>query len=222
MACPYPYIVFDLDGTLMNTYPGVALSFTKTEEELGLRHLSQQELCTVIGPALEDSFRRLYGLEGAENQRALDAFNRLYATMEGAGNSPLYPGMEEMLRELKAQGCRLAIATMKPAIFTRICLEAKGLSGFFDAVACYEDNSNISKGQLILRTLGEMGGSPQRAVMIGDTAGDCRGAVEAGLDFVGVTWGFGYNAQNRPEEDECAACADTVDELWAFLADRPE
>ncbi len=223
MSGGYSCVVFDLDGTLMDTYPGVVVSFTKTEQELGLRHLSQQELCTVIGPALEDSFFRLYGLEGEDNQRALDTFNRLYATMEGAGNSPFYPGMLEMLRELKAQGCKLAIATMKPWMFTRICLESKDVTELFDAVACYQDNSGLSKGQLIEQTLQQMGQSPQNAVMVGDTASDCNGAAEAGLDFVGVTWGFGFGSQqDLPEQDCVVACADTVDELSAFLQAAPQ
>ena len=213
----YKYIVFDLDGTLMDTYPGVVVSFTKTEQELGLRHLSDQELRTVIGPALEDSFFRLYGLEGEDNQRALDVFNRLYATLEGAGDSPFYSGIREMLEELKADGCKLSIATMKPWIFTRICLEAKNASDLFDSVACYQDNSGISKAQLILQTLEEMGGSPAEAVMIGDTAGDGNGASVAGMDFVGVTWGFGFRSEAELAEIPHVCCANTPKELRDFL-----
>lgn len=220
MEKKYSYIVFDLDGTLMDTYPGVAVSFTKTEQELGLRHLSEQELCTVIGPALEDSFYRLYGLEGEDNQRALDVFNRLYATMEGAGNSPFYPGVQKMLEELKAKGCRLSIATMKPWYFTRICLEAKGVSPLFDSVACYQDNSGVSKAQLIRRTLEEMGGTPQEAVMVGDTASDCRGAVDSGVDFIGVTWGFGFQGKEALDDLPHVCCADRVEDLLGFLQTR--
>ncbi len=217
MAKRYSYLVFDLDGTLMNTYPGVAVSFTKTEQELGLRHLSEQELCSVIGPALEDSFRRLYGLEGEDNQRALDVFNRLYATLEGAGNSPFYPGMPEMLKALKAKGCKISVATMKPWIFTRICLEAKGVADLFDSVACYQDNSGVSKAQLILQTLEEMGGSPEQAIIIGDTASDGRGASEAGLDFAAVTWGFGFQSEADLDNIAHTVCTNSVEELEAFL-----
>jgi len=213
----YSYIVFDLDGTLMDTYPGVKVSFTKTEQELGLRHLSEQELRTVIGPALEDSFYRLYGLEGEDNQRALDVFNRLYATMEGAGDSPFYSGIEAMLKGLKEKGCKLSVATMKPWIFTRICLEAKGAADLFDSVACYQDNSGVSKAQLILQTLEEMGGSPQEAIMIGDTASDGRGAMQAGLDFAAVTWGFGFQSKDDLAGIPYATCSNTVEELWNYL-----
>ena len=217
MSKKYSYIVFDLDGTLMDTYPGVAVSFTKAEQELGLRHLSDKELRTVIGPALEDSFYRLYGLEGEDNQRALDVFNRLYATMEGAGNSPFYSGMEEMLKGLKAKGCKLSVATMKPWIFTRICLEAKGISDLFDSVACYQDNSGVSKGQLILQTLQEMGGRPEEAIMLGDTASDGRGAAEAGVDFAAVTWGFGFQSEADLAGTDYVACFDRVEDLNNFL-----
>ena len=217
MSKRYSYFVFDLDGTLMDTYPGVVVSFTKAEQELGLRHLSDQELRTVIGPALEDSFYRLYGLEGEDNQHALDVFNRLYASMEGAGNSPFYPGMEEMLKGLKAKGCKLSVATMKPWLFTRICLEAKGASELFDSVACYQDNSGVSKAQLILQTLEEMGGSPEEAVMVGDTASDGRGAAEAGLDFVAVTWGFGFHGKEDLTDVAHVCCANTMEELQSFL-----
>jgi len=217
MSKRYSYVVFDLDGTLMDTYPGVVVSFTKAEQELGLRHLSDRELRTVIGPALEDSFYRLYGLEGEDNQHALDVFNRLYASMEGAGDSPFYPGMEEMLKALRAKGCKLSIATMKPWHFTHICLEAKDANGLFDSVACYQDNSGVSKAQLILQTLEEMGGSPEEAVMVGDTAGDGRGAAEAGLDFVAVTWGFGFSGKDDLEGIDHVCCADSVQELQSFL-----
>lgn len=220
MSRRYSYVVFDLDGTLMDTYPGVVVSFTKTEQELGLRHLSDNELRSVIGPALEDSFYRLYGLEGEDNQRALDVFNRLYATLEGAGNSPFYPGVLEMLKELKARGCKLSIATMKPWMFTRICLEAKGVSDLFDSVACYQDNSGVSKAELILQTLKEMGGSPEEAIMLGDTAGDGRGAADSGLDFAAVTWGFGFKSKEDLGEISHVICADKVEELRSFLADN--
>ena len=156
-------------------------------------------------------------MEGEDNQRALDVFNRLYATLEGAGDSPFYSGIREMLEDLKAGGCKLSIATMKPWIFTRICLEAKNASDLFDSVACYQDNSGISKAQLILQTLEEMGGSPAEAVMIGDTAGDGRGAAEAGMDFVGVTWGFGFHSSAELADIPHVCCANTPAELRSFL-----
>jgi len=220
MSKHYSYVVFDLDGTLMNTYPGVAVSFTKTEQELGLRHLSDEELRSVIGPALEDSFYRLYGLEGQDNQRALDVFNRLYATMEGAGNSPFYSGVADMLQALKDRGCKISIATMKPWIFTRICLEAKGASSLFDSVACYQDNSGVSKAQLILQTLQEMGGSPEETLMVGDTASDGRGAAQAGVDFAAVTWGFGFHSRADLEGINYVGCFDRVEDLAHFVGDN--
>ena len=107
MSKKYSYIVFDLDGTLMDTYPGVAVSFTKAEQELGLRHLSDKELRTVIGPALEDSFYRLYGLEGEEQ---LDKRSDLVIAMKEWVDSQYEDGRQTAMtdRELEEKIDELA------------------------------------------------------------------------------------------------------------------
>jgi len=217
----YSYIAFDLDGTLMDTYPGVADSFTKTEQRMGLRHLTEPERRSVIGPALEDSFERLYGLTGAENQRALDIFNALYATREGAGHSIPYPGVRETLEKLRARGCKLSVATMKPWVFTRIALEANGMRELFDSVGCYEDNSGLSKAQLVQRSMDEMGcPGPDCALLIGDSPIDARGAAELGMDFAAVTGGFGFDDPAALPRLAHVAQAETIPGLWPFLDAR--
>ncbi|MBR5559181.1 MAG: HAD hydrolase-like protein [Oscillospiraceae bacterium] len=213
----YSYIVFDMDGTLMDTYPGVSYGFSETAKQLGLRTLSEDEMRSVIGPTLESSFRGLYGLDGDDVSRALDVLTTKYATMEGAGNSPLYPGVMDMLKKLKERGCKISIATMKPSVFTKICVSAQGLEGMFDSVRCFEEGTEITKAQLILQTLEDMGGSPEQALMVGDTGGDGRGAAQAGLDFAAVTWGFGFRSEADLDELPHVVCVDTMEALWNFL-----
>lgn len=217
MSKNYSHIVFDLDGTLMDTSPGVFASFAAVEDKLGLRHISGQEQRSVIGPPLEDTLERLYGLKGEENFNTLQIFNKIYATPEGAGDSPLYPGVEEVLRKLRARGCTVSIATMKPWIFTKICLETKGILELFDSVVCYEDNSGLSKAQLVLRALEKVGGCPEKALLIGDSGIDGRGAAEAGLDFAGVVGGFGFSCKEDLDEIPHVAWAKLVPDLWDFL-----
>ena len=217
MSNRYSHIVFDLDGTLMDTSPGVIRSFTAVEDKLGLRHITPPEQRSVIGPPLEDSLLRLYGLEGEDNQHALDVFNVIYATPEGAGDSPLYPGVLDTLKKLKERGVRISIATMKPWIFTSICLETKGILDLFDSVVCYEDNSGFTKAQLVLRALEQAGGKPENALMVGDSSIDGRGAAEAGLDFAAVTGGFGFAGEEDLAEIPHVACAELIPGLWEFL-----
>lgn len=188
----YTTVIFDLDGTLADTSPGIIDSTRQAERDLGYRHISDQEIHSIIGPPLRDSLSQLYGLTQQQTQEMIAIYRRYYWDT-GVLNVKVYEGMAQLLDKLREAGCKVAVATMKLLPYTMKTLEGVGLADRFDAIACYEDEKQPTKADLILQCLGELGVKDKSsAVMIGDSIFDSEGAAQAGVDFIAMTNGFGF------------------------------
>ena len=185
------YILFDLDGTLTESAPGIINSIRYTLDKLGLRPMTDEELKRFVGPPLIESFTRYCGLSHEEAARAVDVY-REYFSEKGLFENAVYPGIPECLGALKSAGKKLAVATSKPQVFCERIIRHFGIDGYFDAVVGIPlDREDMTKAEVIKSAMELLGAVPEETVMVGDRDYDVLGARENGIPCIGVLYGYG-------------------------------
>jgi phosphoglycolate phosphatase len=189
-------VVFDLDGTLTDSGPGILRSTQLALERMNAGGGTDfpapavTELSWIIGPPLQDSFVKLVGADRAPALLAL--FRERYSTI-GLFENSLYDGVVEALERLAALDYRLFVATSKAEPYARRILDHFGLSKYFIQIYGAEmDGRRSAKSELLTYLLGrERIGATQRVVMIGDRRHDALGARAVGIPAIGALWGYG-------------------------------
>lgn len=208
-------ILFDLDGTLTDSGPGITASVASALEELRLPAQSDAELRRFVGPPLAASFEEFCGLSGDDVTRAIAVFRKYYFA-GGVFNNAVYPGIPALLAELKAAGARLAVATSKSAKGAEQILAHFGLLPLLDFFVA--DDGRFGDGEkalIIAEALRVAGCAPEEAVMVGDRKYDVEGAAACGVDALAV--GYGYAPPGELESSGAKYFAATVEEARAVL-----
>ncbi|HBG66102.1 MAG TPA: phosphoglycolate phosphatase [Treponema sp.] len=200
MGRPYGFILFDFDGTIMDTSEGIRHSFDRVVDVYHPDIPGREVYERMIGPPLPESLASVFRLKEEDIRPAMKVYRSYYAE-KGMFESRPYDGIVELLRALRQAGKKVFTATSKPEPYTRRILEAKGMLGLFDFVggSDLEENRRAGKADVIRYVLAENGlaGRTEDCVMVGDTRFDILGAQETGLDSVGVLYGFGSEAELR-------------------------
>jgi phosphoglycolate phosphatase len=181
-------VLFDLDGTLVDSTPGIWASIRVAVAALGLPAPTEAQLRSMVGPPLQDGFAAAFGLTGPDVDRAVLAYREHYAA--GAMFEALvYPGITELLAGLRAGGTTLAVATSKPADFAEPILAHVGLLAEFATVhGATWDGTVRHKEQVVAAALAAHPDG-ERPVLVGDRAQDVHGARVHGLPCIGAGWG---------------------------------
>jgi phosphoglycolate phosphatase len=188
-------ILFDLDGTLTESGPGIISSVRYALASMGQPALDDERLRRFIGPPLLDSFRDICGFDPAEVVVAIAAYREYYAT-DGQYENAVYNGIPELLVALRDAGRTLAVATSKAEVFASSILDHFALSEHFATVVGSElDGRRTAKSEIITEALARLGRPTGGSVMIGDRSHDVRGAVAVGVGSIGVLWGYGDDAE---------------------------
>ena len=190
--CRYELLIFDLDGTLLDTGEGIRAALRHTIKELGYPVPTDKTLSAYIGPPIEQAFADLCGLEGEALQEAAKQFRIRYSTHELLTATP-YAGIFDLLGRIRALGAKLAIATYKREDYAKKLLRHYGFHHYAPIMHGSDANGFLKKKDIIRLCIEECGApAPKSTVMVGDTAEDARGAEAAGTDFIAVTYGFGF------------------------------
>lgn len=209
----YTTILFDLDGTLVDSGEGVLKC-----AELALRHFdlpipTPEEMRTFVGPPLRDSFLR-FGCTEEMAQEAIAVYRRRYTTV-GKFELFVYPGIEKLLQDLTAAGCKLYVATSKPETVSVEILQHLGLARYFTYIAgADQDKGRSTKSEVIAHLLAQVG-NLDGALMVGDTAYDVIGSAQHGIPCAGVSWGYG--TLESMEAAHPAIIVRSTEELLAFV-----
>lgn len=190
--------MFDLDGTLLDTSPGIYNGLNHLTEEMNLIPLSPEIMPDLIGPPLMKSYSKYFGLKGEDVDKASNIYINYYKN-KGHKKFEHYPGMPELLQALKDQNFKTAIVTMKEQKTTDLVVGHSGLSKYFDHVQGNGKLQTMTKKDLIQETLNHFNISPENALFIGDTSVDAKGAFEAGVLFVPALYGFGFSHNDTTE-----------------------
>ena len=212
----YDYIFFDLDGTLTDPGLGITNSAAYALKKWNIEVKSRESLYRFIGPPLVDSFQQYYGFTPEDALKAVDDY-REYFRDKGLFENEVYEGVEALLKELKARGKKLAVATSKPEVFAVRILKHFGLDKYFEVIAgATMDSSRSKKADVIawaIECLGDVDLS--RSVMIGDRDHDVLGARQIGMDSIGVLFGYGDRAEH--EKAGATWIAETVPDILRFV-----
>ena len=197
-------VLWDVDGTLLNTREGLTSAYRHTIEQCHLPAKTDEELGSFIGSTPQTIFMTHFGLNEEDAQHAADIFRERYKSHD-LFKASLYPGVEDMLSSLDKAGIQQAIATNKRQDYaTEIC-ELFGLDDYRSPIIGANNENKLTKTDLIKKCLEELGiFDPSTVVMIGDTEGDKQAAEEAGVKFIRVNYGYGFQNvlgyANSPEE----------------------
>lgn len=206
-----PLLLLDLDGTLTDSYPGIASSVVHAFTASGLTVPTPTELRSFVGPPLHDAL-----LERGMSVSQADSMVAHYRSAYVAGgmfDNAVYPGIPEALTALREAGVTLLVATSKPEVHAVPICERLGIAPLVDGIfGASLEAGGATKAGVIARAL--TGRAPDEArLMVGDREHDVVGARAHGIDCVGVAWGYAHD-----DELEAAGAVEVVDSPEALVA----
>ncbi|MBQ7430047.1 MAG: HAD hydrolase-like protein [Butyrivibrio sp.] len=215
------YVLFDLDGTLTESGPGIMNAAKIALNHFGIEENKVENLHKFVGPPLTESFGQRYGMNEADTQEAIAVFRKYY-NITGIYENSVFEGIQEMLQQLKRNGLLLSIASSKPRPMIDIVVDHFDIRKYFDViVGCELDGTRSQKKEVVdevIRLFGELSGDDavlEHSIMVGDRMYDVNGARECGLECIGVT--YGYGTRQELQEAGAAYIVDSVNELGEKL-----
>lgn len=216
MTNGYKYIFWDMDGTIINSYPGIMESFDYALAHFGMIETDMDKRRQVIGPPLRVTFSALWGMDKEQTEVAVAKYREHY----NAGamfNCSVYDGVEVAMDAFRKAGYIQVITTSKPE---HMC---KQILGKFDLVVKMDEIVGASldgridtKEQVLEEAFRRLGDpDPSQIVLIGDTKYDAIGAKSVGIDCIGITYGFG--TQQELEAHGAIQIFDTINEVMTYL-----
>lgn len=209
----YTTMLFDLDGTLTNPGLGITNSVAYALKKYGIDVKDRTELYKFIGPPLLNSFQDYYGFSEEQAAQAVEYY-REYYQKTGIYENYVYEGISELLKELKAEGITLLVATSKPEPFARLIMEHYHLADYFTYIAgaTMDNKTRVKKADVIRYAMQNCEAEDKKKlVMVGDRKHDILGAKEVGIDSVGVL--FGYGDREELEQAGATYIAETVEAI---------
>ena len=206
-------ILFDLDGTLTDSGEGIISCAILALQHFGLPIPDREEMRSFVGPPLHESFIR-HGVPAEKTDEAIRVYRSRYVPIGAYENTP-YPGIRELLEELKAEGHTLYVATSKPEEMSVKILEHFDLAKYFDRICGASLDTSRSSKEDVIAYLLSLCGRSESIVMVGDTKFDILGAKAHGIPAIGVSWGYGK--VEDMENAGAAAIAHTMEALFTLL-----
>lgn len=192
-------VLWDLDGTIIDSSPGVFESFHHTFKTLGLPDISDEDMRPFMGPPLAHTFGEVLGFDKELVKRCLTIYRDFYLNHGGALNATVYPGIIETLESIKVNGLAQSLATSKALVGTTLVGEHFDFLKYFDVLGtASNDLSRHSKSQVLHYALDELqkiNADLSKPILIGDRIYDIDGAREHGIEVCLVKWGFGNDEE---------------------------
>jgi phosphoglycolate phosphatase len=213
----FTLLVFDWDGTLMDSEARIVECVRASAQDLDLEVPDDDSIRNIIGLGLSEAVTTLF--PGADEQLVggvVDRY-RYHFLIKNQTPSPLFPGAEEVLQELQGRGYLLAVATGKGRAGLDRVLERTGLGDLFHATRCADETFSKPHPEMLLQIMDELGVERAETVMIGDTEWDMQMARNAGTERVAVS--YGVHAVERLLRHEPLTCLDSIGEISNWLQD---
>ena len=189
-------VIFDLDGTLLDTREGVIESAKYAAKQMGYPELPHETMLSFVGPPIQNSFMNHYGCDQETAQKAANIFRDHYKNTALLLAEP-YEGIYDLCELLKENGVRMSVATYKREDYALTLLRHFNFHKYCDPMHGADNNNALKKEDIVRMCQEEMGATKENSVLIGDTDNDAKGAVKADTPFIAVTYGFGF----KTEED---------------------
>lgn len=216
MSKDYKYVLFDLDGTITDSAIGITNSVAYALKKWGIEVEDKSTLNCFVGPPLAQSFEKYFGFTKEQALEAVDEY-RVYYRDKGIYENLVYPGIPELLEELRARGKKIILSTSKPEYFAKQILDHFDLAKYFDFVAgATMDSSRTKKALVIKYALSELGITDvSECIMVGDRDQDVCGARENNMDCIAVL--YGYGSLEELESSDPAYIAEAVEDILQYI-----
>lgn len=196
----------------MNTKQGILLSLDQVVDKNGLPPIAFNDKKSFVGPPMAQSLMSYYNLPKRTAQRIALEFRKLYAG-DNCLLARTYPHMRATLARLKLEGFKLGVATYKRQDVAQKVLDHFKLSKYFDVIYGSDFQGTLTKAEILARAIVDIGSKPENCIMVGDTAGDGKAAVEVGCMFVPVTYGYGFVQAKQANEFKPVGVCHSVDDI---------
>ncbi len=217
MPKQFDLLVFDWDGTLMDSAAVIVASIQAASRDIGADEPSDEAARHIIGLGLSEAIAALFPDMPTEDYSRLADRYRVHFTAQDA-EIPLFAGAEEAIQELHAEGFLLAVATGKGRRGLDRVLDHTGLRPYFHATRCADESFSKPHPQMLLELMERLGAMPDKTLMIGDTSHDLQMAVNAGVPCVGAA--YGAHPREGLMEFVPLACAENFSELHHWLREN--
>ena len=215
MKANYDAVLFDFDGTIADTGEGIFSSIRSAVAAMGFEPVEENLLRTFIGPPILDSFKNGVGMTDEQGRAAVTEYRKAYSE-SGIYKFELYEGIEALLKRIHENGIKIVIASSKPSKFIDKIINYLGYGDLIDLISCpKEDTVHESKASLISNAVNKLGISKSRTLMVGDRKFDIEGAAIAGVESVGVT--FGYGSEDELKKAGATFIAGSADEIGHII-----
>lgn len=194
----YKAAIFDVDGTLLYTKPGIMACVRKMLKDCNVGELTKEQERFFMGPPIQRSLQDVFGVTPEKAQECAEYFRDMYKTPEYLFQAEPYEGILKLMKDLQDRGIRTAVATYKREDYAIDICKHFGIADFADVVHGSDNFNKLTKADIIKLCLSDMGITDNStAVMLGDSDNDAIGAEGIGCPFIGVTYGFGFT---KPED----------------------
>ncbi len=211
----YQLLIFDWDGTLMDSEARIIACMEAASHDLELPNPGKATIRNIIGLGLEEAVQTLFpGRNPAVQQRIVDRYRHHFLTADSTP-SPLFSGVVPMLHDLKQRGYWLAVATGKGRTGLQKVLGDTELEQMFLATRCAGDTASKPNPQMLFELLDELGVEADQALMIGDTEYDLQMAQNANMQALAVS--YGVHEQERLLQYDPVGCVDSISELHSWF-----
>lgn len=216
----YNTIIFDMDGTLLDTSEGIIKCYNYTARKMGVNELPNDRFRYIIGSPLLYGFQEHYGLDEDKAKVAVEIYRERYKE-KGIYEACIYEGIEELLKWLKDNSFKVGIATLKLDSFAKKMIEHFNLGEYFQVIQGIDEKDHLTKSQMVNICLKELQVEDKsKAILIGDSLYDAIGAKESGIDFIGVTYGWGFKNLEDVNKHNNILSAESPYQIIDFLSDN--
>ncbi|GIP17845.1 pyrophosphatase PpaX [Paenibacillus montaniterrae] len=182
----YDTVLFDLDGTILDTNELIIISFLHALEGVAEEGFSREHIIPSMGAPLVDQMRRFSGLDNVDH--LIDAYREVNLRLHDQ-YVKLFEQVEEVLADLHADGVKLGVVTTKMRLTTDRGLAFTNIAKYMDVVITIDDVQHAKPhAEPVQKALQGLGADPQRALMVGDSTVDIQSGINAGVKTVGVSW----------------------------------
>lgn len=206
-------VLFDLDGTLLNTYEGIVNSVKYTIDILGLTPLTELSLQSFVGPPIQKSLKKYFNLSDEQAQNGADIFRDHYMS-KALLQAYVYDGILSLLDRLWNAKIHIGVATYKREDCAMKILDYFKISPYCTVIHGADNDNKLTKADIIRLCTNELCVSSNQVVLIGDTEYDAIGAQQACIPFIAVTWGFGYKGQSPVIDYPYMGVAHCPGDIW--------
>lgn len=215
----YELYFFDFDGTLVDTSKGVHHCFDLAAQELGMAIGGPERFEGVIGGPLKEGFSKGYGVPEHLLEQAVALYRKYYSEV-GIHECQLYPGIIPLLKLLKEQGKKIAVATLKQQVTTEEMLNDFHLLQYMDGVYGPDAREKDTKASLLERGLEDLKVEKEKSVLVGDSIYDAQGAQQVNMDFIGVTYGLGFHNIEEIKQGYYTYAVENLDQIQESLISK--